>query len=253
MKFDIVIGNPPYNDGATQKEGTNHRGGNSNIGRNFFRLCMDKFTDHLLLIAPLSKRVYNKGIKRTAIDNGLYLVENVNNHFAGKVSGAFGSIGCFYFDKTTTRVLQDCTDNQLAGNHLGEFVRVSTSEVRGGWCRENLQEQGLYKVHITASEIKYTDSDEVLNQIADRTRGSWRVVMNNINSKTAVGPMSIAAPEDSLSHSASCVVVQSEEQARLLIDYLRSEEVKAILTRTRVTTTNSASSFACIPTPSFLN
>lgn len=245
MKFDVVIGNPPFNNEGTVRDNSKRKQGR-NLAKEFLYKCIEWSTGQIAIIAPVS-RTYTAKVKRDFIENGLYEVTNVKQYFP-KVK--VDLIVTYLFDKQEKRELQDCTVFHKPERNLGQLYTFTTGKnLSRKYLEPLLSEKGKYKVYLTTGTIKYTDSEELINQIDDRTRGKLRVVMNHNSSKTNVGKMLIAKPEDVLTYSTNAFFIDTEEQGKAIIDYLQSSEAKEILLNTRQSMSNSKKSFEAFAIP----
>ena len=245
MKFDVVIGNPPFNNEGTVRSNSKRKQGR-NLAKEFLYKCTEWSTGQIAIIAPVS-RTYTAKVKRDFIENGLYEVTNVKQYFP-KVK--VDLIVTYFFNKQEEKELHDCTVFPKPKRNLGQLYTFTTGENLGRkYLEPLLSGKGKYKVYLTTGTIKYTDSEELVNEINDRTRGRLRVVMNHNSSKTNVGKMLIAKPEDILTYSTNAFFIDSEEQGRAIIEYLQSDEAKKILLETRQSMSNSKKSFEAFPIP----
>ena len=246
MKFDIVIGNPPFNDMHTvQAEGV-HRKQSRNLAKEFLLYGATHSKEFVCLVGPTS-RTYTSGVKKKLLSYGLYEVEKVSKHFPNI---AAGSIVTYTFDKLNKKALKDCTEFHIPEHNLGQLYTFTTgfSHPRKE-VEALLKDSGKYKVYVTTGIIKYTDDEEVVEFINDKSRGRLRVVMNHNASFDNVGRLHIAYPEDILSYSTNAFYIDNVKQGEQIIEYLSSPEAKTILKATRASVTNSRKSFSNLPIP----
>lgn len=145
MKFDVVIGNPPYNDEAKQQ-----------IYTDFYLQAMD-ISDFVCLIFPIGwqepknanslRKLNNEKVKR---DKQIVHINNIQNAFKG-VPGA---------EWTNIILWRNGFDNGLEGNQL-IFTNSQNSEVR--------------KLAINKSEIEKPDYIVRLNDIVSNSKGFQQI------------------------------------------------------------------------------
>lgn len=246
MTYNIVLTNVPFNENQNVHNGVKHKKQGRNLAKEFIYKCLDWADENLYVIAPVS-RTYTSKVKRDFIAEGLYEVSNVKKYFPRvKVD----LIACYSFDKKNRKQLNDCTVFEIPERNLGQIYTFTTGENIGNKKLEKiLSDKGKYKIFLTTGNIKYTDSEEIVEMINDRTRGRLRVVMNHNASKSNVGNMHIAYPEDILTYSTNAFFIESVEQGNSIIEYLQSEEAKEILLKTRRSMSNSKTSFSAFPIP----
>ena len=112
-----------------------------------------------------------------------------------------------------------------------------------------LKDKGKYKVIVTTSITKYTDSLSLAQKIGDRTRGHWRVVVNRQSSLSSLGKVNIAEPETILSASVNTFIVKNESEAKKLKKHLEQPFVNEILKQVKYTVSNSTKFLQYIPAP----
>ena len=245
-KFDVVIGNPPYNDNETTREGGSHRKQSRNLAKEFLYFAIKVSRDIVSIIAPTS-RTYTSGVKKDFIKSGLYDVRDVTESFPGV---NLSQIVTYTFCKTEAKPLKDCTEFDVPEHNLGQIYTFTTGFRHSRKDIEPLlKDEGKYKVFVTTGVIKYTDDEELVKRINDKSRGNLRVVMNHVAATNSAGKLHIAQPDDILMYTTDAFIIENEEQGQKIIDYLASEEAVAIMKKTRTAVTNSGKSFSYIPKP----
>jgi len=253
MKFDVIIGNPPYNDESSrQLEGSRTKGGRS-MAKEFFEKSIKVSTPnaYIALLGPYAK-LQSKNIMDYMRSKGLYLITECKDYFKGTLSYK-GSIGAFYFNRSEPNInLNDQIQGgfEIPTNNLGQIFISANKSI----CRKDfehlLHPQGNTKVFITTVKIGFTNDEELINKISDSARGYWRVILGyNGDSIPKIGRCEIASPNDIVGPSCISLKVNSEQEAKILSDYLKSNDCKELLAKTRKAITNSKRQFAYIPNP----
>ena len=254
MKFDVVIGNPPFNDDQNIKNNSgNYVSGSKKLHLAFMDKALE-LAPVVVMIAPVRGWFVGKNkpaylTKYTA--KGMYRVENKAMPF----SVVTGEIGVFYFDAARPFEVDEFTAECVPLSHsvLDDFEMYS---MVGAWStvpiKENSLPSGKYEIIITSKNKVYTDSNTLFD---DPTRGNWRVAFNHNGNKTGAsvygGAMLTACPNTYLSKSMSCFITESEEQATQLRDQLMSPEMLDWMRKVKVSNTNSKYHFSFLPGPTY--
>jgi len=226
MKFDVVIGNPPF----SKKQ---------------HLVFIDKaleMSDNVVMIAPVRGwwvgKHKAKHVEKYS-QQGLYLVEDKGLPFEGVFTG---EIGVFYFNKDVEFIRDDFGQKDpLSNSIVDQYVMYNNAgDGLAGGLKDNLLDSGKYRVVITSKQYGYTNDD---NLFKDRSRGNWRVGFNHNGNKGGKGvfggPIQVVAPTDYLSHSMNCLIVNSEKEAQGVCDYLMSDEIIKLMCDIKVSCTNS--------------
>ena len=244
MKFNVVLGNPPFGS-----DPRHHDGGESfGLGKMFMYKMIDWTTDHVATVLPYGEKTYSNSAKEHYRSKGLYHIADARDAFPD----IFAQTSVLYFDRKTK--YQTMTDEMIGdvvipSDNMSPLFTTTTGTGRNLWERF-LKDEGRHQVVVTARKIRYTDDDAILVLIDDKSRGKWRVVMNHIAGEEDLGKLLIVDPEISLSKSVDIMVCHSEEHAKAVRDYLQSEEVVDILKKVKIGITNSAKILKYVPRPS---
>jgi hypothetical protein len=250
MKFDIVVGNPPFNDDQNQKENKgNYVSASKKLHLEFINKSLE-LAKQVVMVAPVRGWFVGKNKDRYLErykQKGLYLIENKGMPFDNAVTG---EIGVFHFNKDKEFVRDEFQqDNPLANSIVNQYKMYTMVGKRNpGELAGTLSDTGKYRVILTSTKIQYTDDN---NLFEDRSRGNWRVAFNHNGNKTGKsiygGKMQVAEPTDYLSMSMSCLVVASKEEAQNVCDYLMSDDITNLMRAIKVSNTNSIYHMSFIP------
>jgi len=253
MQFDIVIGNPPFNESQEDRRTSDTHGrlsgGTVSLAKRFTDLMLSCCVQQCLVIQPYSNKVYSKKVQRLWKQAGLYSIRKASNWFNVGVE-----VGVYYFNKASR--VEEVEDSFITetkpANNLGRFFVTAPGKLFRNQYESELLEEGATKVIVVPNTIKYTNDPTFNTRMQDRTVHQWRVAMPQNGSKQGMSSLVVAAPGDILSYSVNCFVVESEEQANQLVSYLSKPEVGSILARVKTSYTNAKKYFEYIETPSFL-
>ena len=226
VKFDVVVGNPPF-------------------AKKLHLKFIDKvleISNNVVMVAPVRGWWVGKNKAKYAEKYsklGLYLVEDEGMPFEGVVTG---EIGVFYFNKDVEFIRDDFGQkNPLSSSIVDQYVMYPMAGKRtAGSLRGNLLDSGKHRVVITSMRDGYTNDD---NLFEDKSRGNWRVGFNVNGNKGGKGVfggrVQVVAPTDYLSMSMSCLVVSCEKEAQQVCEYLMSDEIIKLMGDIKVSCTNS--------------
>jgi hypothetical protein len=248
--FDVIVGNPPFNDDQNQKANTgNYVSASKKLHLEFINKSLE-LAKQVVMVAPVrgwfvgkNKDKYLARYKK----QGLYLIENKGMPFDNAVTG---EIGVFHFDKDKEFIRDEFEQNNPLKNSIVDQYKMYTmvGKRNPGELAGTLSTKGKYRVILTSTKIEYTDND---NLFEDKSRGNWRVAFNHNGNKTGKsiygGKVQVAKPTDYLSLSMSCFVVSSEEEAQNVCNYLMSDEITNLMREIKVSNTNSKYHMSFIP------
>ena len=248
--FDVVVGNPPFNDDQNQKANTgNYVSASKKLHLEFINKSLE-LAKQVVMVAPVRGWFVGKNKDRYLErykQKGLYLIENKGMPFDNAVTG---EIGVFHFNKDTEFIRDEFEQtNPLASSIVDQYKMYTMVGRRNpGELAGTLLATGKYRVILTSTKIQYTDNDDLFE---DRSRGNWRVAFNHNGNKEGKsiygGKVQVANPTDYLSMSMSCLVVSGEEEAQNVCNYLMSDEITNLMREVKVSNTNSKYHMSFIP------
>ena len=250
MKFDVVIGNPPYNSNDTSRADKAHRGQGDNLAKKFTVKSLELTKQFLFFIIPYGHRTYSPNLEKQYLKKGLYKINPCQEHFKNVSTNPC----VFYFDKTNP--VDEVEDNynthgrSVPAKNIGQIFKNQPGRLNREDYEKHLSDSGKYRIVVTTAVIKHTDDETIVNEMKDNTRGSWRVVFNCTTSVKKFGKIIVEGPDSVLSKSVHCLVCTSQDHALKMKDYLETQAVQDILSEVKVINAcNSKKFLQYIPMP----
>ena len=248
--YDAVVGNPPFNDDQNEKANTgNYVSASKKLHLEFINKSLT-LAPKVHMVSPVRGwfvgKNKNKYLKKYT-ELGLYYVENKGMPFDNAVTG---EIGVFHFNKTKEFIEDEFKQRSPLEYSIVDQFKMYTmvGKCTPGDLTVDLLEKGKYKVILTSTKTGYTNDN---NLFEDQSRGKWRVAFNHNGNKTGKsiygGKMQVAAPEDYLSMSMSCFVVNSKEEAEQICEYMMSNEITDLMREIKVSNTNTKYHMSFVP------
>jgi len=220
------------------------------LGKSFMYKMIDWTTDHVATVLPYGEKTYSRVAKEHYRSKGLYYIADARDAFPD----IFAQTSVLYFDRKTknqTIVDEMIGDVEVPSENMSPLFSTGTGTGRGLW-EHLLKEEGKHEVMITVRKSLYTDDDEVLRLVDDKSKGKWRIAMNHIAGERDLGKMQVVDPKCTLGKSVDIMICHSQEHAEAVMEYLQTDEVAEILDKVKIGITNSAKILKYVPRPSHI-
>lgn len=246
MKFNVVLGNPPFGSDPRHNES----GESFGLGKLFMYKMIDWTSDHIATVLPYGEKTYSKGSKEHYRSKGLYHIADCRESFPL----IFAQTSVLYFDRKTKNqtIVDEMIGNvEVPSENMSPLFSTGTGAGRGTF-EHLLKDDGKYEVMITVRKSKYTDDEDLIRTIDDKSKGKWRVVMNHIAGERDLGRLVVVGPDITLAKSVDIMICHSQEHAEAVRDYLETDEVAEILDKVKIGITNSAKILKYVPRPNYI-
>lgn len=287
MKFDVIIGNPPFNDSPGDNRTESKNTNNSNLFFEFIKKCLDIVNNgQVVLITPAAWM--NKGeIKQKVIDAGLRKIKEVDPKHFPKV-GVRSGISCLFtetgydgdirietsgtvYDIDRHSILTfDNPDKFSLINRINKGPSFATLLDSGPYAipkgtkgsiprllekdssfAEKPDSEHPYKVIIYAGG-KNTPERYLFNS-SNKSKDKWGVVVPTASDKYIIGAVRIIEPGVGVSDRLKVAYFDSQHEAENVKKYLDSKLIQFIVGTTKYndTVNTNKNSFGNIPLINF--
>ena len=244
MRFDNVIGNPPYSD-RSNVSGANEGGCSNNLDSDFFlqsveisdRVCLiirakhflkktSKFKKFLFSSGHLQSIKYLSPDTCPTIQNTQTCVVTYDKNYKGPCSITY---------KDGTVVERNLSENDVFKLDNPDFISEVENNLSHRYVNGSIYRNALvdFEGGDSIVEILGSGSTPVVRTIEPGLENAGRnqhgVIMNMAAEWGGLGKVMIKPYESSLTFSVVCLTTKTEEEAVILKNYLDSEEVKEIV------------------------
>ena len=268
MKFDVVVGNPPYQD----KKGNENSTNSTDLYPSFFDISDKITTDKgiISLIIPDSWYTIRKNSfkDRLFYSNKLKELEMLTYQKWFKVKKGVCNIiydkthngKCTVIDETSGSTKEfDLNVTPFLNNDFVkiDFVKhfLKSKNLSNRWARGQLSlneinetETGVKFIKACGRENQPLDIAIIDKKIESTGYGKWKVVMPNVGgTKGDLGNnVKIAGPEYVGGHSVVFLLVDTEKEAKNLISYLNTKPIRLLISM-KTSSPNAKTMFELIP------
>lgn len=260
MKFDIVVGNPPFSDRVSSNSS------NSKDLDTVFFLKSLTLADHVTMIIRSNHFAKPGSVFRKTLFNSGNISQIA--HIDKKHFPSVARLLCVVTIKPNVVETEVTLES-------GETSRVALNEniilnlPQSGICEINSTQKSLASrwIHgavtrqqmkldengVEMIEIMGTGTGPVVKRVAHEQAivglGTHGVVMNINNSFGALNRMHIKEPDQAISGSVICLKTNSIEESQQLIDYLKTPEIKEVIRKNMASHCASKALFNAIADP----
>jgi hypothetical protein len=267
MKFDVILGNPPYQD----KSGNENSSNSADLYARFVEQSIQLTKSYVAMVIPsawsgardsrLKDLLFEQhkcthfnthGKKWFDVDmNTCWFITQLHRQGVTEVSDNLGNKVHMLLDKHSV-ILKDLS-SLVTFNKLRSHAQQNNLAAR--WIRGKLnlnQADQLKKGRVPfVRAVGTKDSDLIVQMIPQHVEvcgwGFHKCVIPNVSSSDSIGNIKLASPDMVGGHSVVFMTAQSASEAARLKKYMESDLVKFLVKLIKISTPNSKSVFELIP------
>ena len=267
MKFDVIVGNPPYQSKVGNEESTN----STDLYSKFIVKCLDLSKDYVGMVVPSAwSGARDSKLKDLLFDR--HQCMHFNTH--GKKWFDVEMNTCWFITRINrkgTTIITDAADNKVElvlnkhsvipkninGLMLFEKLRewAAHDNLGSRWIRGKLNLNALSGLGRGRTPfvkaVGTRDSDLEIQMIPKGSEncglGLHKLVVPNVSSSDAIGNIKIATPDMVGGHSVVFLTGNTSQEVVKLKNYLESKLVRFLVSTIKISTPNSKNLFELIP------
>lgn len=245
MKFDVIIGNPPFNETDTTRAYTNFKGQGRNLAKMFTQRAIELSKEHILFVQPYGHRTLSSKVERDYISEGLKRVVDCTEHFPQIAQ----TLVYFIFDnKSNAEYVNELRPTlSIPESNIAEYFINQPGKLSRFEYEDSLLDKGDVKVFVTTGKQLFTDDKNFHLKMQDKSYGKWRTVFNCTTTQNSIGKVLVATPVDVLSKSVHCLAFDTQEEAVQYKEYLEKKETNELLAKVKRGMCNSKKYLQYIP------
>lgn len=268
LKFDVVVGNPPYQDDSS--ESTNTKSlytefveKSIDLSKKYVYLIIPskwmgkksnnlrKFLfkgGHLIEIEALPFDIFKTDLKDVRVGPCLIFWDCTKNVNETKITDRQGTVRLLDLTKVNEIPLQDIGSMDLL-EKFGSFKNMGYRWMRGSLNLNKVIEQNQGVKFITnVGRLNESFSTVIIDSQAEQTGfGKHKICFANVGDNDRIGPIKICRPEHVGGHSVVFMTTNSLLESKNLKSYLGSNVVKFIVRGAKSSTPNSKTVFSKVP------
>jgi site-specific DNA-methyltransferase (adenine-specific) len=271
MKFDVVVGNPPYQDKKGNEGSTN----SADLYTKFISKSLTLSKKYVAMVVPSAwTGPKNSSLKETIFEenqptvlnthgkkwfnvemNTCYFITEVGRKGQTVVSDAAGNSMIMNLDKSTS--LSTNLSMMALKNKISSFAKVNNFGSK--WIRGSLHLNqvnssiGNSVEFIKAVGRKGVGLDTVMikNGVESTGYGISKLVIPNMGGSSGIGHVKIAKKNQVGGHSVVFLTANKESELKNMKAYLESKTIRFLIDAVKISTPNSKTLFTFIPVIDF--
>jgi len=258
MKFDVVIGNPPYSD--TSSGSTN----NASLDSKFFQMGVDK-SDMVKMIIRAKhftdpRSTFRRNLFQTGKVSKISYLDSKNFGIYQEIITCIVTYDVNHDGPTVVEYAEDVVKEEyltkdslvfLTSPHKKEIPWENSLAVR--WVRGKIARNTIDHNPDGFNIIEASGSSECI--ISKTSSGDqvghnqYGIVMNVVNHLGKTGPVRMKQYDACLSTGMLALITDTEQEAQVLYDFFYSKEGKDLIKKIKTSTVNSRQMFSYIEDP----
>jgi len=257
MRFDVIIGNPPYSDRTSDSPNSKNLDNvffEEAIGRCRFVSMVIRAKHFVDARSNFRRKLFTSGhlVSIERLDESVFpTIQNTETCVVTWDIDHKGPCKVTYKDGTVREVALD-RDTVIKLDNP-EFGKIIENNLADRWIRGKTKRREITEGNAPMVEIAGTGDTPVVVNIPEgqetTAANRYGVVMNVMGSYGSFGKIFVKPFEASISSSVVAILTDTQEEAIQLFDYLNSDEVSQIVAENKQKACNTKTLFSNIPSP----
>jgi hypothetical protein len=265
-KFDVVVGNPPYQAPKGENGGTRSK----QLYKEFLMKTSNFATNWAMVLPSLWTNKKGGSIKKLLNDSGVRVIAECSKYFTVEIRTCY--VICDGQQGKRTKIVPESGESfeiQYSPEqaiHLtdSKFTEIFSklkkyTDLSPLWSRSSINRNdpriGQPGVDMVESVGTKNNKLDTITVAVDRHEfpgfEHWKVLVNNVGGQRNLGPIKIAGPDLGTSYSVIVLPMASSVEAESMKMYLESKLVAFIISKTKNSAVNSKTIFSFLPKVDF--